>query len=326
MAYPSPRILAVTRDTNLTGGSSNPTPQSPMPNLAPGTTHRLFVFTSDVAINTTMSIAGTSYTWDVNDGSSRASAQKLLSVDKCPNGSTFVCGSIYWSILLYIDLELPPIFDIITNSFSTNGSTYTYQVTPTLASNLAFTCFQIRANTYGPFDSFGGATLLYGSGSEGTTGVQISHTLDPITITSTRSNGGSDAIGATTLLISLPTVTLQAVVDGSAEVDSLLRGVIIPLGVADVSTKSVLRASLNRKKGAVRTVSPDKSVTAVTGTVAHKPYMPMMNTIGVPFTSPGVKILKPNMNPSSGGGGGGGGGGFDGIDGQGWPRGSKGPS
>lgn len=76
--------------------------------------------------------------------------------------------------------------------------------------------------------------------------------------------------------------------------------------------------------GQVIKVGVDKPVLIVSGMVARKPYMPMMNTLGVPFTSPGVKILKPNMSPGSGGGGGGGG--FEGDDGQAWPRGSKGPS
>lgn len=324
MAYPSPRILNVIKDTGVTGSGGSP--QNPMPDLTPGTTHRLFVFASDSGISSTISVSGPvsgSYTWDViATATGRNSAQKLLSVDKCPNGSTVSVSSIYWSILLYVDLELPPSFSTVTNFYSGSGSTFSYQIIPVYPTNLVFTCFQARGNSGGPLDSFGGATLLYGSGYEGTFGVQVTHTLDPVTVTASRSNGYSDDMGPTTLAISFTTNKLQATVDGETDAESLIRNVAVPMGVADIPASGAVVASLNGKRAVVRKVSMPRPILKVLGDYSRKPYMAMLNVNGRP-QSGSVKILKPNMGS---GGGGGGGGGFDGIDGQGWPRGSKGPS
>lgn len=90
---------------------------------------------------------------------------------------------------------------------------------------------------------------------------------------------------------------------------------------------TVLHSPYMRSRGTVKVGPVHSPITSIVdGSIVRVPYMPMLNEIGVSFSSPGVKILKPNMDPGSGSGGGGGGGGFDGTDGQGWPRGSKGPS
>lgn len=126
---------------------------------------------------------------------------------------------------------------------------------------------------------------------------------------------------------SLPAVNWFLSVDGFGSADFTLAGVLLALPSAIAQgTGYAAYGSPYGKIRPIQKVHPQPRLVTTLGAALRKPYLPPLNEIGNAQTGP-VKILKPNMSPGSGGGDtGGGGGGYDADDGQGWPRGVKGPS